>query len=148
MENVADNRCRSYCGSPLRPGQQARPRWRHHQAICPASFPCPGDSCGYPWSYRHGIHRTLPECIISKQLCPTIDTNVLLRPSVYAHIVNFYLAPLPPSKYSDDRDEYKIQQAIYEEKSILQEKIIALATNYSAESQSLLQGYAREALRL
>ena len=82
-----------------------------------------------------------------KQLCPNIDTNVLSRPSVYAHIVNFYLAPLPPSKHSDDREEYKIQQAIYAEKSILQEKIIALATNYSAESQTLLQGYAREALR-
>lgn len=72
---------------------------------------------------------------------------IIFPPSVYSHIVNFYLAPLEPTKYTYDAEKYKADLAIYQEKSRLQEKIVALATHYSAESQTHLEGYAREALR-
>lgn len=66
--------------------------------------------------------------------------------SVYAHIVNFYLAPPEPATYGYDQEKLQAQRNLWEEKTLLQEKIIALSTNYNSESQGLLKGYAREAL--
>lgn len=69
-----------------------------------------------------------------------------MRP-VYAHVVNFYLAPLPPPKYSTNPQQLAAANTLYQEKSVLQAKVTQLATHYSPESQLLLMGYAREALR-
>lgn len=68
-------------------------------------------------------------------------------PLVYTHVVNFYLAPTPPPKYSTNPAQLARANALYQEKKNLQDKIAQLSTNYSAESQVLLMGYAREALR-
>lgn len=77
-----------------------------------------------------------------------ISTASLELSQIYSHIINFFLAPTEPPKYGNDQAQLAAQREIYRDKSVLQEKIIALAVNYSSESQTLLEGYAREALRL
>lgn len=75
---------------------------------------------------------------------------VLLSPEtkglnvVFTHVVNFYLAP---SKPHDLEENYKAKQAEYTSKIGLQNEIIAIATKPSIDSEALLQGYVREALR-
>lgn len=44
-------------------------------------------------------------------------------------------------------DDYEEKKAYYEKQLELQNKIIAVVSNPTADSASLLQGYVREALR-
>lgn len=71
----------------------------------------------------------------------------ILGDIVYTHIVNFYLAPIAPPRYSTDPAKLEADRKVYQEKSVLQEKIVSLAADYSSQSQTILEGYAREALR-
>lgn len=63
---------------------------------------------------------------------------------VFTHVVNFYLAPTPPDLLDKD---FEIKTAQYNTKLELQTKIVALATQPTADSPELLAGYVREALR-
>lgn len=64
--------------------------------------------------------------------------------TVFTHVINFYLAPYPPNELEDD---YEALKADYDAKLALQNKVIAVVGNPTADSASLLQGYVREALR-
>ena len=68
-----------------------------------------------------------------------------MRNTVFTHVINFYLAPYPPHELEED---YERRQAEYVVKLELQSKIIAVAADPSADSEALLQGYVREALRM
>lgn len=65
--------------------------------------------------------------------------------AVFTHVTNFYLAPWAPSELDDNYDALK---ATYDAKVELQNKIVAVATSKTADSDALLRGYVREALRL
>jgi len=68
-----------------------------------------------------------------------------MRNTVFTHVINFYLAPYPPHELEEN---YERRQAEYVAKLELQNKIIAVAAGPSADSEALLQGYVREALRM
>lgn len=64
--------------------------------------------------------------------------------TVFTHVVNFYLAPYPPHELEEN---YEKRQAEYTAKLELQNKIIAIVSSPTTDSEPLLQGYVREALR-
>jgi len=68
-----------------------------------------------------------------------------MRNTVFTHVINFYLAPYPPHELEEN---YESRQAEYVAKLELQNKIIAVAAGPSADSEAVLQGYVREALRM
>jgi hypothetical protein len=68
-----------------------------------------------------------------------------MRNTVFTHVINFYLAPYPPHELEEN---YEMLQEEYVAKLELQNKIIAVAAGPSADSEALLQGYVREALRM
>lgn len=74
-----------------------------------------------------------------------ISTASIELSQIFAHVVNFYLAPYPPTELEDNYEEKK---AYYEKQLELQNRVIAVVSNPTADSASHLQGYVREALRL
>jgi hypothetical protein len=65
-------------------------------------------------------------------------------PTVFSHVVNFYLASSKPGELDAD---YDAKTALYNQKLELQGKLVALATRPTADSPEQLAGYVREALR-
>ena len=72
----------------------------------------------------------------------TIPLTYSLRPLVFTHVVNFYLAPNKPNLFAS----VEMQDA-YKRAVDLQARIVDIAVSDSPDSTALLEGYAREALR-
>jgi hypothetical protein len=74
-----------------------------------------------------------------------ISTASIELSQIFTHVVNYYIAPSPPGLLDRDYDE---KMEVYNTKLELQGKIVALASQPTADSPEQLAGYVREALRL
>jgi len=81
----------------------------------------------------------------ANDLLGVISTASIELTQIFTHVVNFYLAPYEPH---DLEENFKAKHAEYTSKKVLQDRIIEIATKPSVDSEALLQGYVREALRL
>ncbi|KAF8323486.1 heme peroxidase [Cantharellus anzutake] len=80
---------------------------------------------------------------VADEILAVIASSSTELSQIFTHVLNFYLAPNKPSTL----DPPEVQEA-YREAGALQAKVISVATSDSPDSAALLEGYAREALRL
>ncbi|KAF8323352.1 heme peroxidase [Clavulina sp. PMI_390] len=78
-------------------------------------------------------------------LIATVSIELFL---IYTHVVNFFLAPLPPPQYSFDPAALEAARRLYGKKKALQEAVTAVANDRSPQSLAALACFVREALRL
>ncbi|KAF8309095.1 heme peroxidase [Clavulina sp. PMI_390] len=86
-----------------------------------------------------------PTDAITADIIAVISMASIELSQILTHVINFYLAPETPALLDPDYDDKLVGQ---QEKAKLQATIVAVASQVTAESQMLLAGYAREALRL